>query len=294
MEYTRLVFEERYIQEATPFRCVKGQVERGFGRCICIPGVAINYCMILASYCYDGINSDINQIQWSEEYGVYLPICIFEERKITPNLFGEKETKPFILSDELCAEKVNKIAYIKIRDVQVIKQRYSTLGKNPLKEMLLSDKIEKFSNSMDYLCLFTIIADSYRMTHESQEYVDHLFRLFMFLMPFSSISMIGKNLKNQKDSLQFKKYNKKILDEYLELGKDVKNCDVMAPERISGTINKVTEFTGFNFLQICEKYERIAGEEAVRRLNDLIKKQLDICAKIPKRIQDLLEEIQNE
>ena len=68
----------------------------------------------------------------------------------------------------------------------------------------------------------------------------------------------------------------------------------MAPERISGTINKVTEFTGFNFLQICEKYERIAGEEAVRRLNDLIKKQLDICAKISKRIQDLLEEIQNE
>lgn len=286
VQYIRLVFEERYLKDSTPFCCMKKLVQDGFGRCICIPGIAINYCVLMGFFCYEDVELDIRKIEWNDQLKIYLPICMYEDKRIVQNLSDEYACEA-LLSEDVCIEKTSSLSYVKIRGKEVLERIFETSQGTFYTEICLLEKIEKFSNSMDYLRLFVIIADSSRLIMDSYAYADLLFRLFLFLRPYTMVDLIKKCAAQNQGNQCFKEYNQEVLRQYLLLGENMKGIDVLSSDSISYAINEVAKFIGFDFMNVYERYKDVWGLEAVRELNELIKKQLDSCLKSTSRIKNL-------
>lgn len=279
LKYIRLVFEERYKEEETPFRCVKERVEKGFGECICIPGIALNYCAIVAKCCYDK-QELIHDVKWDDMYKMYLPICSLKDKKLVPNVQDEKERNTCKYALELCGKGVNTFSYIEIS------KQYT---EDIRKEECLRNGIEDFGNAMDYFRLFTLIADGYNHVEKIEVYGERLFRLFLFLFPITALKIIEQNYGEFKENTEFKDYNKKLLENYLILGDGVLEMNIKTYDKIADCLKKVNDFTGFNFYRVYQRYQEERADAA--EVLDLLKNQMDLCSKKKRTVKKILKNL---
>lgn len=290
LEYARVVFEERYMCETSPFVCVKPQVERNFCRCICIPGVAMNYIVYVLGCCYEEFEGE-RSICWNETRNIYLPDNEYKNQKVVFNLQPVGRYCRCYFSDDLCGERINEFTYIKIRSFDVLYSKYIQKKQIFYKEYLLLGKMEKFDNSMDYLRLFCFIADAYRGTYDIDDFVDKLFRLFLFLFPYTGLNVIEKNIEMYGNSQKFRDYQRQVLQEYRKLGEGKQYEDSMADVKISITIGQLKEFFWFDFWNVYKNYEEAEWGGDTRSLKDILKKQMSICSKLASRISRIVNRL---
>ena len=281
LEYSRLIFEEAYREETCSFECVKAQVENGFCRCICIPGIAMNYIAKVMECCYEEFDGTA-EILWNSEYKTYFSESTYKNKCIVfNNYFGE-----CYFRDDLCSETPSLFTYIKIRSAEVLTKRYGISYK---KETLLCGKIPKLDNGMEYLYLFALIADTNRIKWELDQYATHLFRVFFFLFPYTGMRTISMNLKNYSNDAVFKKYNRELINDYIELSDGAQKRDTMGDLQVSDTIKKLDGFLDFNFWNI---YDRYTISKDIKDLKSVLSKQLDIASKLHKRLKQLSQELE--
>lgn len=291
LEYARVVFEERYMCKASPFTCVRPQVEQDFCRCSCIPGVAMNYITCVLECCYKEFQGK-SSINWDEERHIYFSYNEYQKQKIVFNLQMNENLCRCYFSEDLCGEGINEYSYIKIRPYEVLWNTYLKGRKSFIKESLLYRKTEKFDNCIDYLRLFCLIADTYRMDFDGGEFADKLFRLFFFLFPYTGIEVFDSNFKAYGDSEEFNGYNKQLLQSYIELGKGKRKDDPLSDTKFTSTIQQLKDFLGFDFLSIWKKYESPFSCGEIRDLKSVLNKQMNICNKLSSRIEKMVNKLQ--
>lgn len=279
IEYTRLVFEERYKKEETPFKCVKARKNNGFGECICIPGIALNYCAIAAECCYS-TQELILKVQWNETHKMYLPVCFFEDEKLVTNLQKEQGRNTCKHAVDLCAEEINTFSFIRIRE---------DYDEDIRKEYYLCNRVEDFRNAMDYFRLFTLIADGYNHVEKIEVHGERLFRLFLFLFPKTALKIIEENCIFFNGNSDFKAYNKALLEEYLSLGEGAQDKNITRYDEIGVALKKLNDFTGFNFYRVYQRYQEEKAE--AEEVKELVKTQMDLCSKKRRTIKKILKNL---
>lgn len=291
LEYARVTFEERYMCKTMPFDCVRPQVEKNFCRCICMPGVAMNFIACVLDCCYEEFCGK-SSISWNANQNIYLPEHEYNTKKIVVNFQTDAARCECYYTNDLCNEGINTFSYIKIRSFDVLRNTYlkqEGIQNGFNKDKLLFGKTEKFDNSMDYLRLFCLIAESNRGSYDMNDYAEKLFRLFFFLFPYTGFEVIERNLMNHGEDKGFAEYHKRMLEEYEILGKGKQREDTMASSKISITIEQLKEFCGFDFWSIYKRYESSGLGGGSQSLKDILKKQMSICGMLSGRTKQVRE-----
>lgn len=267
LKYTRLVFEVRYLNEACEFECVWNEAESGFCRCICIPGVAVNYIFKVAEYCLEGIGCR-PVILWDRKLSRFVVRCVDDTGRFIAKDF--KADQKCILQKEICDRAPNtEFSYLQIRPREELNLVYSSSNFNKI----IVNKRELDNNGKDYLKLFAIVAKEFAVKLGDKEYLDMLFRLFFFLFPEACEDIMLQILESIRADEELDAYSRKCLEDYYKLGNAV-------PEsfQITDTFKILREYLGIDFKDIYKCYIESKDLGDVRELKELVRNRLNMAS----------------
>lgn len=271
--YIRAMFEEQYILEKNPFECIVEEVRNGYGRCICIPCVAVNYIANEIKFWEKATNKNLSWgFIWEEEHKIYL--VKRESEDWNKDIYDIRaQGKTLIDNAELCLIEPTGYSYIKVRDQEILQEVFEDPSK--ILCILLTD-VGECKTEIE---IYTTVARDFRNEFSMEEYIDRLFRLTFFFHPLEGLKVIERNMK-ESDSKDLKKYNERLLEDYQKLINGLERLnesnDRVNPLKI---LEQIGEFVGGNILTIyiylkeSDRYGDIktAHELFQKKMNDTIK-----------------------
>lgn len=284
LNYARGIFELPYTEQAVHFQCVKDLVRAGHCRCICIPGIAMNYIAAAIKTCFKDTKGR-NSVWWNNRYRIYIPDTAYESRVLIFNLKADGENRGCWFADDVCSEAdVGDFCYIVIREQALDRE---TAQKKT--ELLLWGKREAFDNSVDCFKLFCRIASTYHNEFDMDVFSDMLFRLFLFLFPEAALAVIKDNLEGSGSQRSFADYHIKLSEDFSRLCEKSGKYQKTGPGFERELMESIREFTGFDLYNVYNVYrdegtERTLKELSGKQLNGFQKYRIEL-----KNIQHQLE-----
>lgn len=269
LEYTREVFEQPYTTKEVDFECVKDLAQDGFCRCICIPGIVVNYIAAVIKCCFKDVEGT-NHVWWNDGCQTYIPETAYQQKTVVFNLKKDSVNRECWFSNELCVEAAGDFCYIIIRQQDL--DREIAYKK---REQLLWGKKEEFNNSTDCFRLFCMVASTYHKEYDMVDFSDKLFRLFLFLFPEQGLDIIKDNYIRSHGHRGFMEYHSKLLDAFLKLGRAYRKCKRIDFGYGNSLMLSIHKFTGFDFYNVYNMYREDGVE--VQILKDLLGIHLNIC-----------------
>ena len=205
--YIRAMFEEGYALDKNSFECTG---DNEYGKCICIPCVAINYIANEIKFWEKQTNKKLTYgFIWEEGHKIYL--VKRESSDWNKDIYDMKNQGNTEIDDaNLCTINQTDFSYVKIRDYKELQKSFVEPG-NILYPHLISvgeGKIE--------IEIYTITARDFRNEFLMEEYLSKLFRFLFFLHPLDGLKTLDRNMRDDK-SKALKEYNKNLLDDYEQL-----------------------------------------------------------------------------
>lgn len=272
--YIRAMFEEQYKLEENPFECIIENVRKGYGRCICIPCVAINYIANEIKFWEKATNKNLSWgFIWEEDHKIYLVKRDSEDwNKDIYDITIQGKT--LIDDAEICLIEPTGYSYIKIRDQEILQEVFEEPRK--ILCLLLMD-VGECKTEIE---IYTAMARDFRNIFSMEEYIDKLFRFLFFLHPLEGLKVMERNMK-ESESEDLKKYNERLLDDYQKLINGLERINESNDRENSIKIlEQIGKFVGANismiyniYLKESDRYGdiRIANELFQKKMNDTIK-----------------------
>lgn len=263
--YIRTLFEQDYAREENRFECVINSVKRGSSRCICIPGVAINYIANEMKFCTKTPECPNTwALGWDSENEAYFVIKNSADWNMgIPDLQKDEKDNSFDRNAEFCTETINGYTYIKIR-------KYDNIVSSIINPKMLFFELEGEINRKILLEFFILLTREFRTEMDMKDYVKMLFRFSFFLHPFSGIKIL------EQGDMCCKKFNYALLTEYWQMINKFKKQDLSSLERIK----VVGDFIGADISMLYETLKDSNLQGDIRGINEFFQEQENITKKI--------------
>lgn len=272
--YIRSMFEEHYALKENPFECIVENVKNGYGRCICIPCVAVNYIASEIKFWEKTADKSLTWgLEWEEEHGIYL--VKREAEDWNKEIYDIKAHGITLIHNaELCIIAPTDYSYIKIRDREILQQAFEEPRK--MLYSLLTDIGERKTE----IEFYTAAAREFRNRFPMEEYIDKLFRLLFFLHPLECLKVIERNMRNC-GSMKLKKYNQKLLEDYQKLINDLEKIPA-SKYRVNmfQRLRKIEEFVGIKIVMVYVWFNRDKKYGDIEVVHELFQKKMNDTLKL--------------
>lgn len=268
LDYIRYMFEEQYRERSNDFECLKEEVIQGRTRCICIPGIAVNYIANEMKFLKKQKSQKEWKFAWNEEHCIY----VVEKDANDWNF----EIPDFVLDEvaiiepeeySFCKEHITKYTYL---------LPTGNMVQDDLDFWILWPVHERTE-----LKVFMLLARDYRGVYDIPVYADKLFRLTLFLHPLSGLKVIENNLKNREKDTWFINYNLNLLEQYLGMNHQLCDCkNNMEKNSLPKMLEIIKEFVGFDLLLLYHYFQTSDDVEGIEVWSDLLKQKINDLLKM--------------